>query len=72
MCETISGALQAVEYRSTSLSPTGIRTYYPGNSVVVKSDVVAVSPALAGAEAGPQPDIYLVYERERIGAEIFV
>ncbi|MBD3259469.1 hypothetical protein GF371_02445 [Candidatus Woesearchaeota archaeon] len=61
MCETISGALQAVEYRSSALSPSGVSTYYPGNSVVVKSEVASMAPSIAGAEAGPQPDIYLVY-----------
>ncbi|MBW3013442.1 hypothetical protein KY340_04540, partial [Candidatus Woesearchaeota archaeon] len=70
MCETISGALQAVEYRSSAFSPAGIGTYYPGNSVVVKSEVAAMAPAIAGAESGPQPDVYLVYEMTKPNREI--
>ncbi|MBW2987551.1 hypothetical protein KY336_03290, partial [Candidatus Woesearchaeota archaeon] len=60
LCETISGALQAVEYKSSSFSPN-INTYYPGNSVVVKSEVASASPAMTGADT-EQPDVYLVYE----------
>lgn len=51
-CTTISGGLLAAEFKDATFSPN-VNTYYPGNDVYIKSDILSTSPKLLeGSSAG--------------------
>jgi hypothetical protein len=60
-CEVISGGFISAEFKDASLTPD-VRTYYPGNDVYIKTDIVATNPdLLKSGDAADETDLYLVY-----------
>ncbi|MCK4670122.1 MAG: hypothetical protein KAT43_02870 [Nanoarchaeota archaeon] len=65
ICETIAGGLQAIEFKGTRLTPA-VSSYYPGNNVLARSLISAVSPMLEEIQGtGAVPELYLAYNLKK-------
>ncbi|MBW3014348.1 hypothetical protein KY335_03845, partial [Candidatus Woesearchaeota archaeon] len=66
VCETIAGGMQAIEFKEARTTPQ-ITSYYPGNDVLIKTTISAISPMLEVVQGAGEalPELYLAYNLKK-------